>query len=231
MKPKKSTRWPARFVENFFDSWNPNMAYILGYFAADGTMYKNKRGSCYIAFTSTDKELLMLIKNIMQASNRIEIYKRKGKNWKTRFTIQIGCKKIFGKLLQLGFTPNKNLTLRFPEIPDQYLGHFFRGYFDGDGCASFGFYKRKDRKSLRRVLNLRIRCGSNDFIRGLQKQVSAVISAVKGCLYFHSKAYTLVYNSADVIKLYNLMYPSLNVPCLTRKRDILIKGIKSVVGS
>lgn len=207
------------------------MAYVLGYFAADGTMYKNKHGSSYIGFTSTDQELIATVKRLMKVSNKIEVYKAKMTNWKLRFTIQIGSKKIFAQLLRLGFTPKKSLTLKYPFIPNQYLCHFFRGYFDGDGCASFGIYKRKDRKSLRRVLNLRIRCGSNGFIRGPQKQIAAVISAVKGCLYFHSKAYTLVYNSADVIKLYNLMYPSLNVPCLTRKRDILIKGIKSVVGS
>ena len=58
MQLKISNRWPKRNVETFFDQWTPNMAYILGYFASDGTMYKNKKGSCYLAFTSSDLELI-----------------------------------------------------------------------------------------------------------------------------------------------------------------------------
>ena len=48
--------------DNFFKKWTPEMAYILGYFAADGTMIKNKRGAHYIEFQSTDKELIVGVK-------------------------------------------------------------------------------------------------------------------------------------------------------------------------
>jgi len=36
--------------ENFFKKWTPEMAYVLGFFAADGSMVKNKRGACFIEF-------------------------------------------------------------------------------------------------------------------------------------------------------------------------------------
>lgn len=232
MKPKMSNRWPKRSVESFFDFWNPDMAYILGYFASDGTMYKNKRGSCYLAFTSTDKQLIYLVKEIMKISNQVEVYQAERKSWKLRYTIQIGSKQIFTKLLQLGFTPHKSLNLKYPFIPDSLLGHFFRGYFDGDGCASFAYYKRKNRKDLQKILNIRIRCGSKNFIKGLQKQLTKIVSNIKGNLYFHSNAYELVYSAKDVIKLYSFIYPTSDVPCLKRKRDILIKGLKAFnVGS
>lgn len=204
------------------------MAYILGYFAADGTMYRNMRGSHYIAFTSTDKELIVLVKDIMKISNKIEVYQSKQKNRKLRYNIQIGSKKLFARLLEMGFTPKKSLTLNYPFIPNKYFKHFLRGYFDGDGCASFAFYRRKDRKGLRRVFNIRIRSGSKNFIEGLQKQIANITSIEKGQLYFHSKAYELVYSSQNVIKLYSFIYPILSVPCLTRKRDILIKGVKTL---
>ncbi len=32
-----------------------------------------------------------------------------------------------------GITPNKSLDVKFPYVPDMYLNHFIRGYFDGDG--------------------------------------------------------------------------------------------------
>ncbi len=232
MKPKKSKRWPKRSVETFFDSWNPEMAYVLGYFASDGTMYKNKRGSCYIAFTSTDKKLLLLVRSIMNVSNEIEVYQAKHKNWKLRYTLQIGSKKIFLRLLKLGFTPKKSLSLRYPSIPDRLLGHFLRGYFDGDGCASFAYYKRKERKDLQKILSIRIRCGSKRFIQSLRDHLTKIVLLGSGSLYFHSNAYDLVYSSRNVIKLYSFMYPALDVPCLKRKRDILIQGLKAFgVGS
>lgn len=227
MKPKKSNRWPERSVETFFDAWNNEMAYILGYFAADGSMYKNKRGSCYVSFTSTDKELIQLVKLLTQASNAIESYKNPNHNWKQRYVLQIGSKKLYNKLLQLDFTPKKSLTLSFPVIPETFLGDFLRGYFDGDGCASFAYYKRKQRNTVQKILNIRIRCGSKKFIQKLQNKITKVTQIATGRLYFHGGAYELVYGAKDVLKLYSFMYPKSDVPCLQRKRNILIKGFEA----
>src|SRR3989338_4021256 len=75
-------------------------------------------------YTSTDIEIIQLIKKILGVTNEIETYKSKFVNWKLRYTIQIGSKSIFKRFEQLGFTPNKSLTLSFPNIPDALLGHF-----------------------------------------------------------------------------------------------------------
>jgi hypothetical protein len=32
-----------------------------------------------------------------------------------------------------GIKPNKSNTVEFPNVPDEYMSHFIRGYFDGDG--------------------------------------------------------------------------------------------------
>jgi hypothetical protein len=40
--------------ENFFKKWSPEMAYVLGFFTADGNMLKNKRGAHFIEFNTTD---------------------------------------------------------------------------------------------------------------------------------------------------------------------------------
>lgn len=228
MIPKTSNRWPKRTVEDFFDSWNPNMAYVLGYFAADGTMYKNKRGSHYIAFTSTDAELIKDVKSAMNASNAVEKYDHPGKLWKTRFTLQVGSKKIYQRFLELGLTPKKSLTLTLPNIPNDFLGHFLRGYFDGDGCVSFALYKRKDRSGLRKIFNIRLRCGSKSFVEALRRRLTKVMGVEKGSLYFHSRAYELVYSTKNVIKLFRFMYPGENLLCLERKFKILKEGINSL---
>lgn len=227
MKYKTSKRWPVRNLETFFDNWSENMAYVLGYFAADGSMYKNKRGSYYVAFTSTDKELIPLIKKLMSASNTVESYKSPKKTWKRRYVLQIGSRKLYKRLANLGFAPKKSLTLAFPDVPNSFINHFLRGYFDGDGCATFAYYKRKNRKDLQKVLNIRIRYGSKKFIQELQDKLTKQVQIDHGRIYFHSRAYELVYHTKDVLKLYSFMYPSKKLPCLERKRKILQEGIQS----
>jgi hypothetical protein len=49
---------------DFFKKWSTEMAYVLGYFAADGCMFINPRGSKYVSFTSTDREILEKVKRL-----------------------------------------------------------------------------------------------------------------------------------------------------------------------
>lgn len=221
----KGPRWPQRSVEHFFDRWSPDMAYVLGYFAADGTMYKNKRGSCYVAFTSTDKVQIELVVKIMKINNAIEAYQPRQKNNRRRYTIQIGSKKLYQRLLSLGFTPNKSLTLRFPDIPDNCLCHFARGYLDGDGCAHFGIYQRKNRLSKRALFNVSFISGSRPFLKKLQRRLHLTSNLGLGSLSQHGRAYRLSYVGHNARQLYGIMYPITVVPCLQRKKAVFIKAI------
>lgn len=218
-KINKGPRWPQRSVENFFDTWTPEMAYVLGYFAADGCMYRNNRGSYYIGFTSTDPELIETVKEIMEVTNRIEEYQSPKENHQRRYALQIGSKKIFQRLLELGFTPRKSLTLKFPNIPNNVLGDFVRGHFDGDGCAFFGTYKLKDRRKPKNTLLASFTSGSRAFLVALQRRLVEQLGMGKGCLRVrHEGAYNLGYSLKDARQLYNFMYPTGTVPHLRRKK-------------
>ncbi len=163
----------------------------------------------------------------MGISNKIEVYKAKKENWKMRYTLQIGSKKIYNNLLKLGFTPKKSLSLVFPDTPDNVLAHFIRGYFDGDGCATFKYRKRKDRNN-RIYSNLLIRftCGNQNFLKTIQTKLKFRLS-IQGSLFPHGDtAYDLAYYTEDVIKLYSFLYPNTGVPCLRRKQVILSRGLQ-----
>lgn len=47
----------------------------------------------------------------------------------------------------MGVTPQKSLTLKFPDKSifksEDLIRHFIRGYFDGDGCISY--YRHENR--------------------------------------------------------------------------------------
>ncbi|PIP28260.1 MAG: hypothetical protein COX29_02045 [Candidatus Moranbacteria bacterium CG23_combo_of_CG06-09_8_20_14_all_35_22] len=57
--------------ENFFKKWSPEMAYVLGFFAADGCMIKNNRGAYFIEFQITDKDILLKIKKLLGSNHKI----------------------------------------------------------------------------------------------------------------------------------------------------------------
>src|SRR3990167_2564304 len=143
----------------FFKKWSPEMAYVLGFFAADGTMVANKRGAHFIEFHSTDKQLLFIVKKLFGSNHKISTRDKHNPKWKIGYRLQIGSSEMFEDLISLGFTPNKSLTIEFPKVPRRLLGDFIRGYFDGDGCIYFRKHRAKDRKRLRRVFSSRFTSG------------------------------------------------------------------------
>ena len=216
-----------RYSETFFSRWSDEMAYILGYFAADGSMYQNKRGGSYIGFYSIDLELIESVKSLLKVTNKIEVRNRQ-ENWQTSYTLQIGSKNIFNHLLNLGFTSNKSLSLRLPKIPDNLFCHFLRGYFDGDGGVYYQTLIRKNRPNPTFHLHLNIRCGNKIFLEEVNEKLTRLIDIRGGSIYFHSRAYSLAYYGRDVIELYSFLYPHQAVPCLVRKKIKLEEGIKQV---
>lgn len=195
--------------ENFFKKWSPKMAYVLGFFTADGNMIKNKRGACFIEFQITDKNLLGKIKKAFNSNHKIAIRKKQGV-WKTSYRLQIGSKEIFNDLLKLGLTPNKSKTIKFPNIPDKYFSHFLRGYFDGDGNVTITKYKRKNRNN---KINITILSGfisgSEIFIKQLRNKIKKVANILGGTFYYSNRGYRLYYSVNDSLKLYRFMYKNI----------------------
>ena len=132
--------------ENFFKVWTPEMAYVLGFFTADGNMIKNKRGAHFISIEITDKDILEEMKKAIGSNHKISIRKNQFPE-KDSYRLQIGSKVMFNDLLKLGITPNKSKTIDLPEIPKNYFSDFLRGYFDGDGHVSTCRYQKNDRKN------------------------------------------------------------------------------------
>lgn len=207
---------------DFFKTWSPEMAYILGFFAADGGMFINPRGSKYIQFVSTDRDILVKIKKLMNSKHKIGTKKKyPGTLGRKRcYQIQIGSKEIYNDLLKLGFTPKKDLRIKFPKIPDNYLNHFVRGYFDGDGFVTCGWYRRKNRNNKRYFLcQAGFVCGNRTFLSDLSKKLNnSKIGLGKGSLRPKLRSWDLIYSTKDAIKLANYMYNESTLDkCLERK--------------
>ncbi|MBI5401249.1 hypothetical protein HZB05_00240 [Candidatus Wolfebacteria bacterium] len=213
--------------ENFFKKWSPQMAYVLGFFTADGNMIKNKRGAHFIEFQSIDKEIIYKIREAFNSNLYIGEYQPKNKNCKKRYRLQIGSKIIFKDLLGLGMAPNKSLTIELPKIPKKYFSDFIRGYFDGDGNVTTGKYIRKDTKKQKVYIISGFTCGSKNFLEKLHMRFKKESDIIGGSLYYHTRGFRLYFSTKDSLSLYNLMYKNIdNSLFLSRKKKIFEKYFK-----
>lgn len=207
--------------EDFFKKWSPEMAYVLGFFTADGNMIKNNRGAHFIAFYSTDKDIIGKIRIALNSNLKVSLKNKHSINshWKNSYQLQIGSKEIFNDLLNLGMTPNKSLTIKMPIVPPEFLSHFLRGYFDGDGHVSVSTYQQKDRKNKSKVIITGFTSGSRNFLEGLKK-ILKKREIIRGGTLFHSSGHRLCFSTHDSLRLYNFMYRNENSLCLSRKKVI-----------
>ena len=203
--------------QNFFKKWSPEMAYVLGFFAADGNMIKNKRGAHFIEFQITDRDILEQIKALLGSNHKISMRDRDAK-WKRSYRLQLGSKEIFSDLIKLGMVPSKSNILKFPKVPSLYLPHFVRGYFDGDGHVSICTYQKSDRKNPTTMIFTGFTSGSYKFLNKLKYLLKNSASIKGGALSFNG-GHRLNYSVHDSFQLYKFMYESQDSLFLERKKS------------
>lgn len=206
-KPKIKRIFPWKFDKGMFNAWSQGMAYLLGFLAADGYVFTNKRGSSYVCFCSTDGEIIEKIRRTLNSNHKIGIRIRSPKypNHKDFYVLQIGSKVVVKRLEKFGIIQNKSLVIYFPKVPSEFLGDFIRGYFDGDGGVSFIKNWRSDRKKWTWLLTTTFTSGSKKFIVGLQGALRKFLAG--GYLYKKDgNTYDLHFSKNDSLALFRLMY-------------------------
>ena len=191
--------------KNFFKEWTPDMAYVLGFFAADGTITYTNRGTLYWSIQIVDKDLLLAIKKSLKAEHKIVVKKPHKKSESILYRLQIGSKEMCNDLTQLGFGRGKTHNMTLPTVPQKYIGDFVRGYFDGDGNVWFG-HINKHRKNPSLLLQTAFTSCSEKFLRNLQ-DVLLYQGLGKGTFYSKNDTfYRLQYGTKDSLKLFDFMY-------------------------
>jgi len=121
--------------ENFFSSWSNGMAWVLGLIYTDGNLDKK---FTYIRIGQKEPELLEKIKKLLKCDKKLHYRKRKVYKRAVSgelYTLQIYNQQIYDDLIRIGLTPDKSLTINFPDIPMEHVRHFIRGCWDGDGSV------------------------------------------------------------------------------------------------
>lgn len=217
--------------QNFFSIWNHEAAYVLGFFAADGSMLRNRRGGCYIEFNGKDRNILVEIRKALGSNNKISKRVRPTA-LSAVYRLQLGNRNMFDNLLQLGFTQAKSKAMKMPHIPKKYAGSFVRGYFDGDGCVYFKRLKFADRKNPRFVLQIIFTSGSRLFLHEL-KFLLHKFGINGGSVRNKIRGYDLLLSHKDSVALFKLMYHTSPVKglYLPRKYKLFSKAISTLYPS
>jgi hypothetical protein len=119
---------------DFFRVWTPQMAYVLGYWWADGYMYiKPNTGAHEVRIASNDLEHLLTMAQVVGGKYDL----RKVSSKATTYIISFCSKEMYQDILAHGGTPRKSRTIGFPYVPPDLLPHFVRGVVDGDGTLAW----------------------------------------------------------------------------------------------
>ncbi len=181
------------------------MAYVLGYWYADGSIYLSVRGS-YINVTSIDYETIYKIKRWLGSQHTINEGKSNLPNRRTRFTLRIGNKSLYSSLTKLGLYPSKSLTVRLPQIPNDFFNHFLRGYFDGDGCVYLYRTRGITQKLIIRKLTVIFTSGSKGFLEDLLANLRKRLDLKQTRIYDSHRSFQLRLATADSLKILYFMY-------------------------
>ena len=127
--------------KNSFYNQSPNMAWLLGFLASDGSI-SSSDNTIKIGLSAKDKEILEKIKNELKIENKIVEYTTK--DGFDCVDLHWTCEEHKKELKEYGITPRKTFTLKPPvKLNEKYYIDFIRGYFDGDGSVNLIHSKDK----------------------------------------------------------------------------------------
>ena len=195
--------------EDFFNEWDESMAYVLGYWFADGNMSKISNGAGKkISITSKDKEILVKIRHTLSSSQ--PIYYDKIHDC---YTLVACREKLWDGIYNLGGRPAKSLINKFPNVPNKFKSIFIRGYFDGDGSI----YLSKT--------NYPTICftGCGLFLKGISKYFSNIHSSLTK--KSNSPVYDLRFRGRDAQQVIKMLYEDSNNIKLDRKYKLSMLGL------
>ena len=216
--------------ENYFQELDSkDKAYFLGFIYADGFITKPSHGQNILGLTLAEIEPIDKFKKYIQTNKKVGYYKKTSSysNKSYEYKLALNSDKLVSDIEKLGVIERKTLTLTFPNIREDLIPHFIRGYFDGDGSVFLHKDSRKE-YSYNEYLGINI-CGTKEFLVALTKHLPFLEEGQ--CIYKEERKETNCWNLKMIsnirsLELYHYMYKDCNDLYLSRKREKFENFIK-----
>ena len=212
----------------FEDIDTERKAYWLGFLYADGSIVETKKKNhiksmLSIEIKKTDAYLLEELKKDLNSDLEIKFLKKQSFINKGYDTISETCyirfhsKKLISDLKKWGCIPNKTGKLNeIPDIKDDLIRHFIRGYFDGNGTCG----QVKDSPN---CFNVGF-CGSYDFVCNINKRIKREGFITETNVYKRGKYDSVLsYTTLQVYDFFNKYFYDDASIFLHRKKDRFIE--------
>jgi hypothetical protein len=192
--------------DNYFKKNSRNMYYILGFWFADGYTRNNE-----FSITQHRKDRYILERMLLEMESDYPI----NFHYSNNLYIKITSKKIVDDIKKFGGHSKKSHTIQFPNIDDEFLSDFIRGFFDGDGCIT---YQKNEKCYTSSIIS-----ASDKFINTLIIKLRNNIKGFKGTIT-KSNYFLLNIGVNDTRRLRDYIYNNLddNTLFLKRKYDKFI---------
>jgi hypothetical protein len=200
--------------------WSPDIAWVVGLIAPDGNLAGTGRS---ISITSKDTDLLESARRCLALSNRLL---RVVSSWSAGgYRLQWRNRAFYDRLVAVGLTPRKSLTIGPLAVPDEYFADFFRGCIDGDGTVLVYVDRyHADRKAsyVYARLYVSLVSASRPFVDWLRATIYRLLGLAGEVQVKRTptgrQVWNLRYAKRASVRLLRFMYYSPSVPCLARKR-------------
>nr|DAJ27760.1 MAG TPA: endonuclease [Crassvirales sp.] len=205
------------FNIHYFDEIDTEeKAYWLGFLYADGSVNTSdktctKPNRLTINLSSKDRIILEKFAKSIESNLEIEDYIPNGQTYSQNpmSRLCVNSTEFCSYLIEHGCIPNKTFILKMPQLSNDLMRHFIRGFFDGDGCFESGkhFMITKTESILNDMNNI----------------ISAILNIEHGKIYYYKNKDSRIcdlkfFKQDSVKKIYYWLYDDATI-YLERKKD------------
>lgn len=199
--------------QDYFSHQSENMAWLLGFLAADGSIEKN-RNVIKLSLSSIDKEILEKIREEIQLESPVKDYITSGGYFVSK--IQWSSEKHKKDLSQYGVIPQKTFLLKPPtKLERKYFKDYIRGFWDGDGSIVIN---RNNYNSLTWEIGSATK-EILDFINDFFYEEYGIPKVNIHKIRRKEDFYLLMYSTTASLKIYDIFYQNPNALSLARKKE------------
>ena len=218
---KNRIKYISKDIE-FFNNQSPDMAWVMGFIAADGTVRKDCN-EIKIGLSIKDYDVLEKIKKAINLDEPIKIYTTK--NGYDCCGLQWTCEEHKKALKDYSIVPSKTFTLQPPfKLDEEYWVDYIRGYFDGDG--SVNLIHNKDYLSLRWQVCSATKCIVDFIVSYFEKKYNIPRVKIQKRAGKHT-LYYIQYSTKASKKIFDILYKKDSLFC-ERKYDNFCKILESI---